>query len=211
MPVNDPNKHSNCSLDIQTVVHPYTENISNMRIWREFTAGISIFKQGMNRINADLTGIARSNLHLLHHDFMRSKNYLYLLNDLKIRGTKSWITLATGPNLNCSLLTIPPHQIETIADTITRIPDFNVDITHNKYILMLYVVTGKVTVRYKNRFDTMPFGYLNLKETDQLLKPTQACMQSSYEVINALQTQEDISQILVVIATAAQAQFHTHL
>lgn len=196
--------------DIRTLTHPCSESMSNTRIWREFTAGMSMFKQGMTRINANLIDIARSNLHLLHKDLLCFGDYLKLINDTKSRGEITWVTVATGINLNCSLLTIPPNQIETIPETITRLLGVSDDITPYKCILMLYVVTGKVTVQYKKQSKTTLFGSISAEITSQLLTPSQACMQSLNKTIDFLHTHEETSQILIVVATAAKKPFHSH-
>ena len=184
-------------------------DMSNSRIWHEFTTNLITLLRYINKINTDLKIIATSNMRLLHHTFLQSRDYREFISDMKKPAQRSCFTLATENGIQCSLLTMIANQkINNLTDTNQR-PMTNSAASLKNYLLMLYIVNGVITVQYLPHVTNAHFYRNSPHSSSQLLTQDQACMQQPAKIIDSFHTDSDSCQLLII--TTSYPRSHGYL
>lgn len=185
--------------------HSEAPNMSRISFWREFCSGMTMFKQRIGQTNVDLSNIVRTNLKLLHKNFLACNEYRHYLNYTKSNNVKTWTILAKNKNIMCGILTIFDQKIESLHNYVTSQLTSNFqfeDVGQIKNcLIMIYVIEGKLAIEQKsnvsNFASSLKYSYKE-KRPDKILKQGDAGLQHTSNEINLLRSTSHSCQILVV-------------
>jgi len=183
--------------------------VSKIRFWREFAAGMKMFTLHLGRNNADLNDIFHRNLSLLHNTLKHEPLYQQHLQKLPSQASGHWNSIASSNEIHCGLVNIVSSSCLSINEINQKIPNYyqynnrynnqyeNAQQTHgatNQGLLSILVISGKL------KLDRIQQSHKNNSTKSSLiLKPGNTHIQTSYASLdNPLSSHTASCQLLML-------------